>query len=104
MAALGRLMLNVDAIKEIIAPICRQYGIDRMYLFGSYARNTANEASDVDLRVDRGDLTGFRYGGFYGDIQRALGVRTDILTTEQLKADFLDHIHKEEILLYEKGR
>ena len=73
-----------------------------MYLFGSYARNEAREDSDVDLRVDRGKLTGFAYGGFYGDIQRALGVPTDILTTEQLKKTFLDRIRKEEVLLYEK--
>ena len=95
-------MLNTNTIREIITPICKQYGIDRMYLFGSYARNEAREDSDVDLRVDRGALTGFAYGGFYGDIQRALGVRTDILTTEQLKKPFLDKIQKEEILLYVK--
>ena len=95
-------MLNTDAIREIITPICREYDIERMYLFGSYARNEAREDSDVDLRVDRGKLTGFAYGGFYGDIQRALGVPTDILTTEQLKKTFLDRIRKEEVLLYEK--
>ncbi|MBP5199166.1 MAG: nucleotidyltransferase domain-containing protein [Schwartzia sp.] len=95
-------MLNTDAIREIITPICREYDIERLYLFGSYARNEAREDSDVDLRVDRGALTGFAYGGFYGDIQRALGVPTDILTTEQLKQPFLDKIQKEEILLYEK--
>ncbi len=95
-------MLDTDAIREIITPICREYDIERMYLFGSYARNEAREDSDVDLRVDRGKLTGFAYGGFYGDIQRALGVPTDILTTEQLKKTFLDRIRKEEVLLYEK--
>ena len=52
--------------------------------------------------MDRGKLTGFAYGGFYGDIQRALGVPTDILTTEQLKDNFLQAIRKDEVLLYEK--
>ena len=42
------------------------------------------------------------YGGFYGDIQRALGVPTNILTTEQLKDNFLQAIRKDEVLLYEK--
>ena len=96
-------MLTIQAIKERVAPICKKYAIERLYLFGSYARNEATEDSDVDLRVDRGALTGFKYGGFYGDIQRALGVATDILTTEQLKTDFLNGIRSEEVLLYEKG-
>ncbi|MBQ8697435.1 MAG: nucleotidyltransferase domain-containing protein [Schwartzia sp.] len=96
-------MLDAASIKEIVSPICAAYGIDRLFLFGSYARNEANEDSDVDLRVDRGSLTGFAYGGFYGDIQRALGVPTDILTTEQLKSNFLQAIAKDEVLLYEKG-
>ncbi len=96
-------MLNIDSIRKIIAPICKQYNIERVYLFGSYARNEAKEDSDVDLRVDRGSLTGFAFGGFYGDIQRALGLPTDILTTEQLKQGFLDKIRGEEVLLYEKG-
>ena len=95
-------MLNIKSIKERVSPICKQYNIDRLFLFGSYARNDAKEGSDVDLRVDRGKLTGFAYGGFYGDIQRALGVPTDILTTEQLKHDFLQSIKKDEVLLYEK--
>lgn len=95
-------MLNITAIKSIVSPICKRYNIDRLFLFGSYARNEAREDSDVDLRVDRGALTGFAYGGFYGDIQRALGVPTDILTTEQLKDNFLQAIRKDEVLLYEK--
>lgn len=96
-------MLNVATIKEIVSPICKQYDIERLFLFGSYARNEAKEDSDIDLRVDRGRLTGFAYGGFYGDIQRALGVPTDILTTEQMKDNFLRAIKKDEVLLYEKG-
>lgn len=96
-------MLNIASIKEAVSPICEEYGVDRLFLFGSYARNEAKEGSDVDLRVDRGSLTGFAYGGFYGDVQRALGVPTDILTTEQLNTDFLHAIQKDEVLLYEKG-
>ena len=95
-------MLDVTSIRNIVSPICEQYNIERLFLFGSYARNDAKEDSDVDLRVDRGTLTGFAFGGFYGDIQRALGVPTDILTTEQLQDNFLQSIKKDEVLLYEK--
>ena len=95
-------MLTKDEIENAIRLLLRKYHAESALLFGSYARNEAREDSDVDLRVDRGTLTGFAYGGFYGDIQRALGVPTDILTTEQLKDNFLQAIRKDEVLLYEK--
>ena len=82
-------MIDITSIKEAVSSICEEYDVDRLFLFESYARNEAKEGSDVDLRVDRGSLTGVAYGGFYGDVQRALGLPTDILTMEQLKADFL---------------
>ena len=96
-------MLTINEIKNLVTPICQNYKIDKLFLFGSYARNEATEKSDIDFRVDRGELTGFKFGGFYGDIQNALGVSIDILTTEQLKENFLDNINKEEIVIYERS-
>lgn len=96
------VMLTIEYIKKAVAPICERYGVNRLTLFGSYARNEADEESDVDLLVDRGSLTGFAYGGFYGDIQRALGTKTDMLTTSGARSKFLDAIKKDEVLLYEK--
>ncbi len=95
-------MLTIDYIKDAVTPICQKYGVNRLSLFGSYARNEADEDSDIDLLVDRGNLTGFAYGGFYGDIQRALGVKTDMLTTSGIRHKFWDVIKKDEVLLYEK--
>ena len=93
-------MLSIPDIKELITPICKQYGIERAYLFGSYARGDAKEGSDVDLRIDRGALTGLKFCGFYVDIEDALQCNVDILTTEQLKPQFLHNIQKDEVLLY----
>ncbi|MBO6210611.1 MAG: nucleotidyltransferase domain-containing protein, partial [Schwartzia sp.] len=46
-------MLTIDRIKRMIQPICEKYGVERLFLFGSYARNEATEKSDVDFRIDR---------------------------------------------------
>ena len=43
---------TIEEIKTILEPIARKYGVERVYLFGSYARGDATENSDVDLRVD----------------------------------------------------
>ena len=43
---------TLDELKSIIAPIALRYSVDRVYLFGSYARGDADAGSDVDLCID----------------------------------------------------
>lgn len=94
---------TVEEIKSIVEPIAEKYGVERVYLFGSYARGDATDNSDVDLRVDKGSLKGlFVLSGLYTEIQEALQIRVDLLTTGSLDEDFLRKIQKEEVLLYEK--
>lgn len=77
--------------------------MERVYLFGSYAHGDAIENSDVDLRVDKGSLKGmFALCGLYTEIEEALQVKVDILTTGSLEDDFLHKIQSEEVLFYER--
>jgi predicted nucleotidyltransferase len=32
---------NISEIKDLVAPIAKQHGVDRMWIFGSYARGDA---------------------------------------------------------------
>ncbi len=92
---------SIEEIKVIIEPIARKYGVERVYLFGSYARGEATANSDIDLRVDKGSLKGmFALCGLYTEIQKALQIKVDVLTTGSLEEDFLQMIRKEEVLLY----
>lgn len=94
---------TVDSLRSIIAPIAAQHGVDRVYLFGSYARGEANQNSDIDLRVDKGNLKGlFALGALYSDLEDSLGKKLDLLTTGSLDSDFLNEIMKEEVLLYDR--
>lgn len=98
-------MLTIDEIKNAVTPICEHYGVNKLWLFGSYARGEADDKSDVDLLVDKGDskkVRGFAFFGFYGDLERALGVKTDLLTTIGAGKKFLNAISKDEVLLYER--
>ena len=81
--------------------MCRHYGVDKVFLFGSYARGEATEQSDIDLSVDLGDmLRGLDVAGFYADMEDALGRRVDIMTTRQLPKKFLQSIRSEEVQVY----
>ena len=78
--------LSMKDIQEKVSVLGRQYGADRIFLFGSYARGTARDDSDVDLRIDR---------------EQSLGKKVDLLTTGSLDQEFLTAIKDEEVLLYE---
>ena len=98
-------MLTIEEIKKAVAPICERYGVERLSLFGSYARGEADEKSDVDLIVDKYDdkkLVGFEWGGLFADMEEALGVEVDVLSRRGTRQKFLDKIAKDEVLLYER--
>jgi uncharacterized protein len=64
----------------------RQLGVQRLYLFGSTARNEAGEDSDVDLFFDheRGKLSLFGLIDVKEAAAKILGRRTDIMTRGSL--------------------
>lgn len=93
---------SLDEIKSIVAPIAQSYGVQRVFLFGSYARGEATPASDLDFRVDKGKLKGlFALGGLYSDLEESFNKELDLLTTGSLEPSFLKKIKNEEILIYE---
>lgn len=94
---------SIEELKSIIAPIAEKYGVENVYLFGSYARGCATSDSDVDLRIDKGSLKGLiMLGAMYSDLEDGLGKKLDLLTTGALEDDFLRRISGEEIRIYGK--
>ena len=95
---------TLDEIKSIANPIARRYNIAGLYLFGSYARGTATENSDVDLLVS-GEVKGLRFYGLVDALKNALKKNVDVLTPGQLtqNPELMDNILREGIKVYEKG-
>ena len=94
--------LNLQQIRRTVCDLGARYGAERIYLFGSWARGEAGDGSDIDLRIDRGEIRGLAMGGLLVDLEDALGTKVDLLSTKALRQDFLDAIADEEILLYER--
>ena len=44
-------ILTIGDIRQIVKPLAEKYHISEVYLFGSYARNEATSASDIDFLV-----------------------------------------------------
>ena len=92
---------TIEDIKKIAVPIARRYGVEKIAVFGSYARGEAKENSDVDFIISKGAIRGmFGFCGFANDLEEALRLDVDLLTYESLEEDFA-YILNEEIVLYE---
>lgn len=100
---------TIEELREIITPIAIQHNVEKVYLFGSYARGEATENSDVDLRVDGENLrTMVGWGNLYADLEERLRKQLDLLVTEELREKlqdplvriFVKHMKKDEVLLY----
>ena len=102
---------SIDEIITIIAPIAKKYGTPAVYLFGSYARGTANANSDIDFLVDTDGtaLTNlFALGALYSELEEAFDKPIDLITvgsfTQKAMMDseiqFRETVMKERINIY----
>lgn len=44
-------VFTITDIKALVKPIAEKYNVDEIYLFGSYARDEADQNSDLDFLV-----------------------------------------------------
>lgn len=94
---------SISDIQKIVSDLARQYGAERVYLFGSYARGDMTAGSDIDLRIDKGSIRGLAFAGLLGDLEDALGTHVDLVSTAGMDEDFLREVQKDEVLLYESA-
>ena len=94
-------ILTIDTIKEICGEVFSNYPVEYCYLFGSYAKQKANEKSDVDLLVST-PLSGLMFYEMAEKLRTALKKKIDLLNQEQLKDnyDLLGEILKDGIKIY----
>jgi len=93
---------TIAEIRNKVSNTARRYGIQKAYLFGSYARGEAGFESDIDICIEKGNLrTLFELSGFCQDLEETLGNKVDVVTTASLSGDFREQIEKDMILIYE---
>lgn len=99
-----KAVLTIDEIRSALAEICKDSSVNRIWLFGSYARNEADTESDIDLIVDLDNAL---------DIERfdsIDGVKLDPMSlslfNRKRQSDllfnkrFVDRVDKDKILVY----
>ena len=86
---------TIKEIKSIIKPILNKYGINDIYLFGSYARGEAKDSSDIDIYCDKGNIRTFIDQGLLEDeLEEALHKKVDII----FDSSYIDEYFKKQIM------
>ena len=86
-------------IRDITA-LARKHGIGKIILFGSRARGTHTERSDIDIAVYGGD-----FDSFYWDIQERVHTLLTfyIIDGNKITAELKNEIERDGVVLYEKA-
>lgn len=94
---------TVSEIKDKLIPIFDAYGVHSATLFGSVAKGTATENSDLDLLVDSG-LKGLRFVGLMEAVRSAVLLPIDLLDVSHIeKGSRIDReIRETGVVIYEK--
>ena len=78
------------------AELAEQFGVLRLALFGSTARDTAGPNSDIDILVEfDGPATSARYFGVQFYLEDLLGRPVDLVTEKALRPELRPFIEKE---------
>jgi predicted nucleotidyltransferase len=99
-------MLTKEAITRMLREkypyLAAEYGVKRIGLFGSYAKDIPTEASDIDLVVEFERPLGFKFIELSEYLERLLGQEVDVLTPAGIQGIRNPHIAQsiEENIVY----
>jgi predicted nucleotidyltransferase len=72
----------LQALGERLPDLRERYGVRRIALYGSFARNASTEKSDVDLLVELSRPLGYAFVELVEDLEQILGKKVDLATFE----------------------
>jgi predicted nucleotidyltransferase len=89
-----------EGIKERIVPVLLQYDVAHAAIFGSYARGTQGENSDIDILVEfKGKKSLLDLVGLQLDLQEATGLSVDVVTYRALNHRIRERVLQEQVVI-----
>lgn len=89
--------LSLEHMRQI-TEVLRAYGVKHAALFGSFARGSANDQSDVDILVEFAGATGLLdVAALELDLSDRLHRPVEIITYRALNPRVKDHVLREQV-------
>ena len=97
-------MLSVSQIQQTAEPIMQATNITKLVLFGSYAKGTATQTSDIDFYIITNGITGFAFFDIKARLEDALSAEIDLIPDQDVIPDSpIDkEIRETGVVIYEK--
>ena len=93
--------MNYQEIENKIIFILKKYKVQKIGIFGSYARGEVKPGSDIDIVVNFSDKkTLFDIVGIEQELSETLGIKVDLLTEKSISPYLIDRIKKEMVVIY----
>jgi predicted nucleotidyltransferase len=89
---------TLNLLSEHKKVLTQRFGVARLALFGSVARDTANPDSDVDILISfDGPASSRRYFGVQFYLEDLLGCPVDLVTEKDLRAELRPYVEAEAV-------
>jgi predicted nucleotidyltransferase len=95
---------EIEQIKDIFLPLTFKYDIDKVILFGSYAKGEADPLSDIDLAI-YSDISGLSFFGLLEEVNQLFVKDVDLLHMKEVeeKSSLMKDILQGRVL-YERSK
>ena len=99
----------INELKKKTEPIFKKYGVEKAYVFGSYARGDYKENSDIDIIIVAKNIKSLLIiGAILESLKKALNKEVDLIEEEcfdeknvdEIDKQFFDNIKKERVIIY----
>jgi hypothetical protein len=96
-------MISANTLKGVLRSYFTQQPVKRAYVFGSVAREEADDQSDIDILVefDKG-ATLFDQARMSWQLEERLHRKVDLVSDSGLSPHIRPFIYRDRILIYEK--
>jgi predicted nucleotidyltransferase len=95
------LMITKEVLRqkrEDIQRIATKHGVTNIRVFGSVARDQAQQDSDIDLLIDVGPtISSWFPAGLILDLEKLLGCRVEVVTEKSLNPQIRERVLREAI-------